>query len=339
MYGKSFIYDPAVKYSPQKTFCSQKTCPETCLIASENQIPDMIRTEISGTTDAGDTTDEKTNEDRLWISEEKNTVLILDGTSGTAGDFGSEGEKTGGRLYVERLTENVKETLEKNPDKKLEETLKQAISLTWDDFEEAGREEREKYFSGDRDTDIATAETVPGAVGAIVRWSDGKIELVHVGDVETYVVKKSGGSEFFCNRVHQRYDEIFEEKITELREKGVENPSESREVWDLVDKHRSAANMPGNYPNMSFNPLVVEKLGKKKKYDQKNVEKILLGTDGATTRIRELFDVEKDEVPDFVEEKGVERSIEKLRAEEGSKNLDKLKNSDDAALALIKFED
>lgn len=296
----------------------------------------MTEPEISGATDPGETTDEKTNEDYLWLNQEKNAVLILDGTSGTRGDFGSKKDRTGGRFYVEKLAENVEKTFEKNPREELEEILEKAISRTWDDFQEIGEEEREKYFSGE-DAVYPTAGTIPGAVGCLMRWTDEKVEIVHVGDVETYIVKKSGETEFFCNKVHQRYDEIYEEKIEELREQGVENPSENPEVWELVNKHRSAANLPGNYPNMSFNPLVIEKLGENKNYRRKNIEKIVLGTDGATTRIRELFDLEKEEIPEFVEENGVEESIEKLRAEEKSKNLDKLKNSDDAALALIKF--
>ena len=297
----------------------------------------MTEPEISRATDPGETTDEITNEDYLWLSQEKNTALILDGTSGTRGDFGSNGDKSGGRLYVEKLAENVEETFEEKTEEELQEILEEAISKTWDDFQEIGEKERKKYFSGE-DTVYPTAETIPGAVGSLVRWTEEKVEIVHVGDVETYVVKTSGETEFFCNKVHQKYDEIYEEKIEELREQGVENPSENPEVWELVNKHRSAANQPGNYPNMSFNPLVVEKLGEKNKYDRKNIEKILLGTDGATTRIRELFDLGKSETPNFVEEKGVEESIEKLRAEEDSQNLDKLKNSDDAALALIDFE-
>lgn len=298
----------------------------------------METVDISGATDPGETTDEKTNEDYLLLSPEKNVALILDGTSGTRGDFGAENGKTGGRVYVEKLAGNIGEILEENPGENLEDILENGISRTWDDFQELGTKQREKYFSGE-ETVYPTAETVPGAVGCLVRWTKKKIEIVHVGDVETYIVKNSGETEFFCNKVHQRYDEIYEEKIENLREEGVENPSENPEVWELVNRHRSAANLPGNYPNISFNPLVIEKMGEKKKYRRKNVERILLGTDGATTRIRELFNLKKDEIPGFVEEHGVEEAIEKLRSKEDSKNLDKLKNSDDAALALVKFSE
>lgn len=297
----------------------------------------MNKVEISGATDPGETTDEETNEDFLWISKEHNTVLILDGTSGTRADFGAGNGKTGGRNYVEKFTENVKKTLEKTPVADLEEILKDAVSETWDDFQDIGAEEREKYFSGEK-TSYPTSETVPGAVGCIVRWRDEKVELVNVGDVETYVVQ-GDDTDFFCNRIHERFDEIYEEKIGELREKGVENPSEHEEVHELVNRHRSASNMPGTYPQFQFNPLVIEKQGVKKKYQRKNIEKIVLGTDGATTSMRELFDLEKEEIPKFIEEKGVKQAVEELRDREDSQNLDRLKNSDDAALALIEFNE
>lgn len=295
----------------------------------------MSKVKITGITDPGETTDDNTNEDYLWISQEHNTVFILDGTSGTRADFGSEKGKTGGRNYVEKFTQNVKNTLENAPETNLEDLLKTAVSRTWDDFEEIAAEKRKKYFSGEK-TAYPTSETVPGAVGCIVKWTDEEVKVVHVGDVETFVVKKNE-MDFFCNKVHQKFDEIYEEKIKELRENGVENPSENKEVLKLVNQHRSASSMPGTYPQLQFNPLVIEKQGRKKKYSRKNVEKIVLGTDGATTRIRELYDLKKDEVPDFIEKKGVKQSIEDLREKEDGQNLDKLKNSDDAAIALIEF--
>lgn len=295
----------------------------------------MDRVDISGVSDPGETTDEKTNEDFLWISRDYSAVLILDGTSGTRGDFGAGNGKTGGRNYVEKFSANVEKTLQEDPDKDLEHILKTAVSKTWDDFQQIGEKKRKKYLSGE-DATYATAETVPGAVGCMVRWTDEEVKIVHVGDVETYIVKEND-TDFLSNSVHQKYDQLYEKKIRELSEKGVENPSEDEEVWKLVHRHRSASNMPGNYPQFQFNPLVVEKLGEKKRYDREKVEKILLGTDGATARIRELFDLEKTEVPEYIGEKGVEKALEELREKENSENLDKLKNSDDAAMALLEF--
>ncbi len=295
----------------------------------------MSNVEISGTTDPGETTDEETNEDYLWTSKEHRAALILDGTSGTRADFGAENGKPGGRNYVEKFTENVEKTLRETPEADIEGILGTAVSKTWDDFQEIGSKKRDSYFSGEK-TAYPTSETVPGAVGCMVRWSDEEVEIVHVGDVETYIVKEKD-TDFFCNRIHQKFDKIYEDKIKELRENGVEKPSEHEEVRELVNRHRSASNMPGTYPQFQFNPLVIEKQGLRKKYDRKNVEKIIMGTDGATARMRKLFDLEKDDIPGFIEETGVKQAVEDLRSKEDSQNLDTLKNSDDAALALIKF--
>lgn len=299
----------------------------------------MTDVKFSWKTDPGETTDEITNEDYILAGPEKNmdAILLLDGTSGTAGDFGAKDQKKGGRVYVETLSHHVEEIIEEKPGEKPQGILKEAVSRTWDSFQETGKKRREKYFSGE-DVTYPTAETIPGAVGCLVKWSNERIEVMHVGDVETYVVKKSGETDFFCNRIHQRFDEIFEEKITELREKGVENPGKHSEVREFVNKHRCASGLPGTYPQFQFNPLEIEKLGEKKIYEREKVEKILIGSDGATDRIRELFDLDKNQVPDFVEKRGVEKSIAELREKENEENLDKLKNSDDAALAVIEFQ-
>ena len=155
--------------------------------------------------------------------------------------------------------------------------------------------------------------------------------------METYIVKKDGEIELFTNKVHQRFDEIMNEKITELREKGVENPSERPEVRELCNDHRSASNLPGTYPQIMFNPLVVDKQAEKKSYDRKNVEKILLSTDGAAPRMKNLWSLDDRSLLNFIDENDVEASIEELRESESKNSVDELKNSDDAAMAVIKF--
>lgn len=184
---------------------------------------------------------------------------------------------------------------------------------------------------------VPTATTAPGAVGSLVRWNEEKIEVLHIGDVETYIVKEDGGLDLFTNKVHQRFDEIMNEKITELREKVVENPKERPEVRELCNDHRSASNLPGTYPQIMFNPVVVDKQAERKVYERKDVEKILLSTDGAAPSMKNLWGLDSRGLIDFVEENGVEASIEKLRESESGIEVDELKNSDDAAMAVIKF--
>ena len=79
-----------------------------------------MKAEASGTTDPGETTNKETNEDFLWLGPEDDVkaVLILDGTSGTTGDFGAEKEKTGGRLYVETVGNSIKQQLEEKSRKR-----------------------------------------------------------------------------------------------------------------------------------------------------------------------------------------------------------------------------
>lgn len=298
----------------------------------------MKEVNVSGARDAGETTNEVTNEDYLWLGpkDDLNAVLILDGTSGTSGDFGADGKKTGGRVYVETIGKSVEEQLRRSPDKELDKIMKKSIEEAWDAFQEKGKQARDKYFNGES-SQFPNSTTVPGAVGSLVRWSEEEVEVLHIGDVETYVVKKSKDVDLFSNKVHQRFDDIMNEKITELRKKGVENPAKSPEVRKLVNSHRSASNFPGAYPQIMFNPLAVEKQGEKESYRRENIEKIILGTDGATTRMKTLFDLNTKGLIDFIEEKDVETAVDQLRKEEDSHTLDELKNSDDAALAVIKF--
>ena len=299
-----------------------------------------MKAEASGTTDPGETTDEVTNEDFLWLGPEDdvNAALILDGTSGTTGDFGAEKEKTGGRLYVETVGNSIRKQLKENPRKDLAETVKNSISEAWNFFQDKGEKERRKYFENRKEAStVPKATTVPGAVGSLLSWNEEKIEVLHIGDVETYIVKNDGEIELFTNKVHQRFDEIMNEKITELREKGVENPSERPEVRELCNDHRSASNLPGTYPQIMFNPLVVGKQAEREIYEREEVEKILLSTDGAGPRMKNLWSLDNRGLLDFVEENGVEASVEELRESESRNSVDELKNSDDAAMAVIKF--
>ncbi|NMJ77228.1 hypothetical protein GLU64_02350 [Nanohaloarchaea archaeon] len=290
-----------------------------------------MKAEIDYAIDSGSTTSEKTNEDYLWTGLEDgiNAVLILDGTSGVSGDFGARNEKTGGRRYVERFGAAIKHILDKNPQRDLEEVMKSAIETIWDEFEEESEENTEKYFKGENVT-LQRASTIPAAVGAMIRWNDKKLELLHVGDVETYV-KLEDRVENFSNETHESFDKIRDENIKEYGK-------ESSEVQEILRKHRSAHNLPGAYPNMSFNPLAVEKLGEKSEYLIEEVEKLLLSTDGAAPRFRELFDLETNEqVIKYIEEHGAQKSLEKLREKEHNAELNALKSSDDAAIALLNF--
>lgn len=291
----------------------------------------MVDAEIDYAVDPGSGSDEETNEDFLWIGPEEgiNAVLILDGTSGTAEDFGAANGKTGGRRYVEKFGESVKNLIKENSDIELEEVMKSAIRRVWEDFEKQAEINKEKYFDGN-DVVLQRASTVPAAVGALIRWDEQKLELIHVGDVETCIVKETGCEEF-SNQVHEKFDELRDQYIEEYGRN-------SEEVDEIVSKHRSAHNLPGTYPNISFNPLAVEKLGEKNKFDIKEVQKILLSTDGASPRIRKLLEPENNkEVIKSIKRHGAESIIEKLRRKEEKSNLNQLKTSDDAAIALVEF--
>ncbi len=296
-----------------------------------------MKVELEAFTDSGETTNEITNEDYIWKGPEKglNSVLLLDGTSGTTGDFGADGEKTGGRIYVETIAESVEKQLTERPDKDPQKALKDAVRDAWEAFEDKGVEERQNYFSGEEAT-VAEATTVPGAVGALVTWNSESIELMHVGDVESYIVLEDR-IESFSNEVHQRFDGIMNEKITELRSEGVEDPEKRPEVRELCNSHRASSNYPGTYPQISFNPLAVEKGGARKTFERGEVEKIILSSDGATPRMRRLFELGEEGLIDFLEDKGVEEAVRRLREKEDEIELDELKNSDDAAVAVIKF--
>ncbi|EGQ43094.1 MAG: hypothetical protein J07AB43_10830 [Candidatus Nanosalina sp. J07AB43] len=82
--------------------------------------------------DSGSKTSRKTNEDYLWVGAEEgiNSVLILDGTSGVAGDFVEKNGKTGGRRYVEEFGAAVKQILERNPQENLESVMKSAVEMS-----------------------------------------------------------------------------------------------------------------------------------------------------------------------------------------------------------------
>jgi serine/threonine protein phosphatase PrpC len=271
------------------------------------------------------------NEDYLWIGPEKgiNAVLILDGTSGTEGDFGANKDLTGGQKYVQYFGEEVEKILKEEPDKPLEDVMKSAISGVWDRFEEEAEENVESYFSGE-DVVLQRAETVPAAVGAIIRWDENELELLHVGDVETYIETRKD-VETYSNETHGRFDELRDQYV-EKYGRG------SEEVKEIVSKHRSAHNLPGTYPNMSFNPLAVEKLGVKKNYTREEIERVVLSTDGGTVRMKRIFELKDSEVLDFLDENGVERALKKLREEEEKMDVNALKKSDDAAIADIRFD-
>jgi serine/threonine protein phosphatase PrpC len=290
-----------------------------------------MKPETDSAIDSGSTTSKKTNEDYLWIGLEDgiNAVLILDGTSGVAGDFGAKNEKTGGRRYVEKFGAAINHILDENPQRDLKEVMKSTIETIWDEFEKEAEENTEKYFKGENVT-LQRASTIPAAVGAIIRWNHEKLELLHVGDVEAYITLEDRG-ENFSNETHESFDKIRDEYIKEYGK-------ESKEVQEILRKHRSAHNLPGTYPNMSFNPLAVDKLGEKAEYPIEEVEKVLLSTDGAAPRFRELFNLESNEqVVKYIEKHGAQKSLKKLREKENNAELNALKSSDDAAIALLNF--
>lgn len=272
------------------------------------------------------------NEDYIWIGSEEgvNAVLILDGTSGTAGDFGAENGKTGGQRYVESIGESVREILESEPGKNLEQILKEAIENAWDLFEEQGEKESKRYLDGE-DATYPRSETVPGAVGCLIRWDENNLEILHIGDVETFVEKESG-LDFYSNATHERFDHMMNEAV---RNDG----KNSEKAEKLRDLHRSANSLPGTYPQIGFNPLAVEKQGEKESYDTVSVEKIVLSTDGGTTRMKKLLDMENKELLDFVSTKGVEKALEELREKERNTDVGELKQSDDAAIIEMRFNE
>lgn len=291
----------------------------------------FVKPEIDYAIDSGSNTSEKTNEDYLWIGPEDgaNAVLILDGTSGVSGDFGNKNGKTGGRRYVEIFGSAVKTTLDQNPDENLEEVMKSAIRSCWEEFEEEAKENTERYLEGENVV-LQRASTVPAAVGALIRWNDQKLELLHVGDVET-CINLEEEVDNFSNKVHEEFDSIRDDYIEEYEK-------DSEEVQEILRKHRSAHNLPGTYPNMSFNPLTVEKLGEKAEYDMEKVENVMLSTDGASPRLRQLLGLENNkDVIEFVEDHGAEEALERLREKEKEAELNALKTSDDAAIALLDF--
>lgn len=291
-----------------------------------------MKTEIDHAIDPGSTSTEETNEDYLWIGTEEgiNAVLILDGTSGTVADFGAKDGKTGGRRYVEKFGDSVKNKLRDKPELELEKVMKSAIRDVWDDFETEAEDNAKKYFEGE-EVVLQRASTVPAAVGALIRWNNEALDLLHIGDVESCVVKDKSMEEF-SNEVHEKFDEIRDQYI----EKYGKN---SNELKNILRKHRSAHNLPGTYPNMSFNPIVVDKLGEKQSYDINELEKVLLSTDGAAPRIRKLLESENNrEVIGLIEDTGAEQAVEKLREKEQNSELNQLKTSDDAAIALVDFQ-
>lgn len=270
------------------------------------------------------------NEDCVWIGPKEgyNTVLVLDGTSGTEGDFGGEENETGGQKYVRYFREEFEKIIREEPEKDLEKVMKAVISQIWDRFEAEAEENVERYFAGE-EVELQRAETVPAAVGSAIRWNEEELELMHVGDVETYIVTEDS-KDTFSNSIHERFDDLRDEYV-EKYGRG------SKEVKEITSKHRSAHNLPGTYPNMSFNPLSVEKLGVKKKYSIENVDRVVLSTDGGTVRMKRLLELDDKEVLNFLEKKGAEEAVKTLREEEQKKDVNALKNSDDAGIVDIRF--
>lgn len=285
--------------------------------------------EIDPVLDAGSSGN---NEDYIWIGQEEglDAALILDGTSGTDGDFGARKGKTGGQRYVEEFGRNVKNMLEEEPGSELEYIMAETVRNMWDHFEEDGSEAAGRYLDGE-ETVYPRSETVPGAVGALVRWNEEKIEILHIGDTETYV-ELTGEIERYGDRRHERFDEKLDEAVDKYGKM-------SEDAQRVRSEHRSAANMPGNYPNMSFNPVVVSKEGEHSVYPRKDVNRIVLSTDGGTARMKRLFDMDSEDVLDFIADKGVENALEELRDKEQEVDIPALKQSDDAAIADMRFKD
>lgn len=289
--------------------------------------------EIEYAVDHGSTTSEKTNEDYLWIGPEDgvNAVLILDGTSGSDRDFGANG-KTGGRRYIETFAGKVREELSANPDKSLREVIRSAIEACWNEFEEEGQEAvREHIKQEDSGEDLPRSRTVPGAVGTLIRRNEEEIELIHIGDIEAGIY-----GEIKAELRNEKMEELYHLYEKEIARK---NGQKTSDLDKKVSMHREAANLPGTYPYLMFNPLPADKLGEKVKYGREKVEKVLLSTDGAAPRMRKLLDLEEnEEVIEHIEEKGAEQSLEILRKKENKADLNTLKSSDDAAIALLDFK-
>jgi len=292
----------------------------------------VVNVKVDYAVSPGSTSSKMTNEDYLWVGPEDgiNAVLILDGTSGVSADFGDKDGKTGGRRYVEQFGESVKHSLKQDSQAELEEVMKNAVKTVWNKFEEYAEENTENYFDG-KDIVLQRSDTVPAAVGALIRWSDESLELLHVGDVETCIITEDG-TDNFSNVIHEKFDSLRDDYIEKYGK-------DSKEVKEILRRHRSAHNLPGTYPNMSFNPLAIEELGEKVDYNIEKVEKVLLSTDGAAPRIKKLLSPENNkEVIKLIEDKGSEEVLDELREKEEKADLNQLKSSDDAAIALIEFQ-
>jgi len=292
----------------------------------------MINTKIDYTVSPGSTTTKDTNEDYLWVGSEDgiNALLILDGTSGVSADFGAKNGKTGGRRYVEAFGESVKQKLKQEPQADLEKVMKNAVKTVWNKFEEDAQKNSENYFNGN-DVVLQRADTIPAAVGTLIKWDKENLEVLHVGDVETCIITEDG-TDNFSNVIHEKFDSLRDDYIEKYGK-------DSKEVKEILRRHRSAHNLPGTYPNMSFNPLAIEELGEKVDYNIEKVEKVLLSTDGAAPRIKKLLSPENNkEVIKLIEDKGSEEVLDELREKEEKADLNQLKSSDDAAIALIEFQ-
>lgn len=270
------------------------------------------------------------NEDYIWIGPDDgvDAALILDGTSGTEGDFGAKNGKTGGQRYVEEFGRSVKNILEENPDSELEYVMEETVKHMWEYFEDEASEATEGYLEGE-ETVYPRSETVPSAVGSLIRWDQDEVEILHVGDTETYV-ETSEELDLYTDRTHESFDAKLDEAVDR-------NGKESEETQRLRSEHRSAANLPGNYPHMSFNPVVVNRQSEHSVFPRDEVERIVLSTDGGTTRMKRLFDMDGEEVLEFISKKGVENALAELREKESEAEISALKQSDDAAMVELRF--
>jgi hypothetical protein len=181
---------------------------------------------------------------------------------------------------------------------------------------------------------------IPTAAIALARLAESRLDLFVLGDCRIVAYHPQGLLLDLLDWRHRAFDEVALRRIKELRDQGM-GPAESRAaIQDLLVAHRRSTNQPGGYWILGNDPEAARHGISLTLENPPGDLRLLLMTDGFFSLLDYGLFQSSRSLIDFIEENGLDRALQLLRAEEDADpdclRHPRFKRSDDATAAYLR---
>ena len=298
---------------------------------------------IKGILESGgkrDHTGREINEDGIKILDltQKSNIavgIIMDGATGLGREYEIEPNKTPAEWYVEKFINNLTNEIEKTPKINLEILLEKVIlkmKTELEEFKEKSQMQLKEYEE-------------PSAGIAFARMSNETTEIYFLGDVNILIGYKNGKLENLTSKWKkrlQKYDRQVIRKMKKISDKtgkDILDVVKTEPIQEMLKENRSNKN---TFNHKSYYVCGTEekiiKYATYKKINNKNLDKIIMMTDGVEYS---MLDINKKEFYNKFKVAEPKQIVEEIQQKEDEDNkcnkYPRFKKSDDKSLLLIEF--